>query len=584
MFFTATVASITGAVPTGTVTFSIDGQAQAPVTLAVVDGQDEASLPAISDLGIGDHTITAAYNGDDTFGFSTANPLTQSVTAATAVATITVLASSVNPSNPGQSVVFTAAVTPITGEGMPTGTVTFSIDGQAQTPITLTVVDGQDEASLPPISDLAIGDHTITAVYNGDDTFAMSTATPLIQSVAAVGTTTVLVSSANPSNPGQSVTFTATVAPITGEGTPTGTVTFSIDGQAQALVTLGLVDGQDLAVLAPISNLSAGDHTITATYSGDDTFAVSTATPVIQSVAALATATTLSSSANPSAFGQSVTFTATVAPTAGTSTPTGTVTFSIDGDTQAPVTLMIVDGQDQASLPPNAVLSGGSHTVTAVYNGDNAFAASTATPLIQVVSPIATTTQLTTSLNPSLFNQSVTFKATVTPVSSTIPPAGSVTFLDGPNVIDTESLDSSGAASFTTSTLALGLNTITAVYTGNSDFDSSTSPAVNQTVQVDTTTTLAMSPNPANGNQSVTLTASVAPTAGAGTATGEVEFIEAASIIGTGPLLNGVATFVAASFSIGADTITRNTGATGRSSRARPCRQSRQRSCRRRRA
>ncbi len=348
--------------------------------------------------------------------------------------------------------------------------------------------------------------------------------------------------------------MTATVASTTGEGTPTGTVTFLIDGQAQAPVTLALVDGQGQAILPPISDLLAGDHTITADYSGDDTFAVSTASPLIQTVTALVTTTTLSSSVNPSTFGQSVTFTATVAPTAGAGVPTGTVTFSIDGDAQAPVTLMMVDGQDQASLPPSTELSGGSQIITAVYNGDGTFAASMATPLTQVVSAIATTTQLTTSLNPSLFSQSITFMATVTPGSGAIPPAGMVNFFDGTTPIGSGSLDVNDQAIFTDPSLAAGAHTITASYGGNGSFTPSDAALLQTVSPVPTSTSLVTAPNASGAGQAVTLTATVS---GVATPGGSVRFDDGTTVLGTAALdSHGVASLVINSLTPGTHSLT----------------------------
>jgi hypothetical protein len=102
------------------------------------------------------------------------------------LATSTQLVSSFNPAQAGQTVTFTAIVTPAAGSsaGTPTGTVTFSIDGVAQTPVMLVVSGGHDEATFSTAS-LSIGTHTISAVYNGDSTFAPSTAPALPQIVNA---------------------------------------------------------------------------------------------------------------------------------------------------------------------------------------------------------------------------------------------------------------------------------------------------------------------------------------------------------------------------------------------------------------
>ena len=139
-----------------------------------------------------------------------------------------------------------------------------------------------------------------------------------------VSTTTALGSSANPSFYGNSVTFTATVSP----STATGTVQF-LDG-ATVLGTAAVAGGS--AVLA-VSALTTGAHSITAVYSGDAADNGSTSAALAQTVNPMATGLVLVSSANPSAYAQSVAFTATVTVgLAPSSSPTGTVQF-LDGTT-----------------------------------------------------------------------------------------------------------------------------------------------------------------------------------------------------------------------------------------------------------
>ncbi|MHB8506347.1 MAG: Ig-like domain-containing protein, partial [Acidimicrobiales bacterium] len=102
------------------------------------------------------------------------------------------------------------------------------------------------------------------------------------QAPSLAATTTSVRSSSNPSAPGQPVTFTATVAPQSVTGTPSGTVTF-YDGTT-ALGT-GVLDGAnpDRATLST-SSLSTGTHSITASYGGDSTYAGSTSKPLSQVV------------------------------------------------------------------------------------------------------------------------------------------------------------------------------------------------------------------------------------------------------------------------------------------------------------
>jgi hypothetical protein len=234
----------------------------------------------------------------------------------------------------------------------------------------------------------------------GDSNFASSaTPSPLVQTVNKRPTTTTVVSSANPNNIGQSVTFTAIVS---GGLTPTGTVTFSVDGVAGAPVNL--VNGQ---ASFTTSTLTVGTHKIAATYSGDANFTTSTTpTPLLQNVNTIATTTTVISSVNPSTPNQTVTFTATVAGGGGGLTPTGTVTFSVDGVARPTVNLT-----NASASFPTATLTLGTHKIVAIYNGDTNFGGSTSAELVQNVQP--TTTTLTSSANPSTPGQSVTFTATV---------------------------------------------------------------------------------------------------------------------------------------------------------------------------
>ena len=116
-----------------------------------------------------------------------------------------------------------------------------------------------------------------------------------------------MTTSANPSVYGQSVTFTATVrrgGP--GSGKPTGTVTF-YDGTT----TLGTAKLSGGAGKLTIKTLAIGTHSITAVYGGDGNFTTSTSTALNQTVNQDATTTTISSSVDPSVYGQAVTFTAT---------------------------------------------------------------------------------------------------------------------------------------------------------------------------------------------------------------------------------------------------------------------------------
>ncbi len=97
----------------------------------------------------------------------------------------------------------------------------------------------------------------------------------------------------------------------------------------------------------------------------------------------------------------------------------------------------------------------------------------------------ATATALTSSANPSNFGQAVTFTATVTaqPGFDKGTPTGMVSFLDGATNIGNSPLNGSGVATLTTSTLPVGTNSITATYSGDTNFSPSASPGLQQLVQ-----------------------------------------------------------------------------------------------------
>ena len=153
----------------------------------------------------------------------------------------------------------------------------------------------------------------------------------------------------------------------------------------------------------------------------------------------------------------------------------------------------------------------GSQTITASYAGDTNFDGSRGTSVsVQVLT--ATNTTLTSSANPAVTGQYVTFTAAVAPAPGSGTPTGTVNFYDNGNLLGPVTLNSSGVATFPTATLAQG-DQITAVYQGDSNFATSTSNAITETVSPagDATSVpcWTASPNPAAVGQSVTFTATV---------------------------------------------------------------------------
>jgi hypothetical protein len=191
---------------------------------------------------------------------------------------------------------------------------------------------------------------------------------------------------------------------------------------------------------------------------------------------AQATSTVVTSQENPSVVGQTVTLIATVTVT-GAFVPGGSVQF-FDGATLLGSSFV---GAGSAIFTVSS-LTIGAHSITAVYGGDtNGNLASTSPVLIQtVINQTATSTSITSLLNPSASGQSVTFTATVTGAS----PTGMVQFKDGASNLGSAVTLAGGVASFTTSSLTTGGHSITAVYNGDSNNATSTSAVLTQTVNI----------------------------------------------------------------------------------------------------
>jgi hypothetical protein len=389
---------------------------------------------------------------------------TKSVSFTIKGATSTTVASSKNPSILGSAVTFTATVSATVGTA--TGLVTFK-DG-ATTLGTGTLIAGKATFTT---SGLSLGSHSITAIYAGGTNFFGSTSAALTQHVLAA-TSTSVAASVNPSVFGQTVIFTATVTSAT-PGTITGTVTFK---NGAIVLGSGVVSGGKATFST--SALIIGIHSITGIYSGDATYATSTSPALSHTVNKAASKTTMTSSVDPSVFGQAVQFTATVTAVApGAGTPTGTVTFKNGLVVVGSGTL--VSGKATFST---SALTVGAHSITATYNGGIDFNTSLSSPVTQTVNKAATKTTLTSSANPSILGHAVTFTATVVAVApGSGAPTGSVTLKDGATVLGTGTLIS-GKATFTTSLLAHGSHSMTAVYLGSANDVGSTSAVLTQTV------------------------------------------------------------------------------------------------------
>jgi hypothetical protein len=529
---TAVVHPQSGTSATGSITFL-----DRTTTLGSATLSGNTAQFSISTLSAGTHYISAQYSGDANTASSTS---AQTLVTVAPPPTTTLLTSSVNPSGFNQPVTFTATLQ-LTSSGTPTGTVTF-FDGSTSIG---TGAVSNNSAQLT-ISGLSLGAHSITAAYGGDANFSGSTSSALSQVVTSAPTTTTVTSNSNPSTFGFNVTFTVNVTPQFG-GTPNGLVTLFDGSTSLGNVSLTNQNGQNFALFT-LSALTAGSHSITATYSGNSFFSVSTSAALTQIVNLPATSTVLASNVNPAAYGQTLSLVATVQPP-GNGNATGTVTF-FDGSTSLG-TVAVSNNLAQLSVP---TLSVGSHSLTAQYSGDSKFAASTSALVIETVNVSLTTTTVSPNINPSLFAQSVIVTAIVQG-SAGGSPTGTVTFFDGATSLGSSSV-SANIAQLSLSSLSIGAHSLTAKYAGDANFSASTSTVVTETInQAYTSTTVSTNLTPASFGQTVVFTAAVQPAFG-GAPTGTVTFLDGAVALGSSNVSAGSAQLALSNLSIGSHSIT----------------------------
>ena len=421
----------------------------------------------------------------------------------TAAPTTTAVDSDIHPSTFGQSVKFTATITPQTGS-LDGGTVQF-YDGSDTLGSPQTVDTSTDTGTLD-VSSLDVATHTITAVYSGNDDFDTSTSPDFTQEVDKAPTTTAVDSDTHPSTFGQSVKFTATITPQTG-ALDGGTVQF-YDG-SDTLGSPQTVDTSTDTATLDVSSLDVATHTITAVYSGNDDFDTSTSPDFTQEVDKAPTTTTVDSDTNPSAYAQSVKFTATI-DSADATPGGGTVQFYDGAD---PLGSPQSVGADGKASYTTAALSASSHQITASYSGNGSFEGGNSAALTQTVGKAATTTTVG-SLDPVAYGQNVELRATVSSQDA-VPDGGTVQFYNGSDALGgPRPVGADGKAAYTTTTpLEVGDHSITAAYSGDGRFltsDSHATPVVQRITRDASSVTVDGDGSPSTVSGTVTFTATVA--------------------------------------------------------------------------
>jgi hypothetical protein len=381
------------------------------------------------------------------------------------------LSVSPNPAQYSQPLTLSLTLSVASGP-VPTGSVSFGIDGAFL--ISTALVSGK--ASHAYSAALNTGSHTVTATYNGDDTYASENFTTLLTVQSPVyPTSTVLVASPTTVYTSQTVRLTATVT-ANSAAVPQGNVTF-LDGTT----TLGV---QQIYSNSPIeldtNLLSAGTHSLTAVYQGwQDPFneqaiyQPSTSSPVQVIVNAAGTATSLTPSATSATAGTLITFSASVTSSSGV--PFGGVTF-YDGSTALGSSSLEADGSCSFTT---ASLATGTHTITATFNANATFAASTsASSTITINAAASNLVPTAVAVVAGANSNQFVLQAFVASRSGSV--AGQVNFLDGGSILGTAVVDDSGMALLALSALSPGVHSFFADFSGNLRFAPSVSPVLTE--------------------------------------------------------------------------------------------------------
>jgi hypothetical protein len=408
------------------------------------------------------------------------------------VTTTTINADNPDPSTPGQAVAVNVSVS---GSGTtPTGTV--AITG-ADTNCTITLVSGSGSCNVVFNT---TGAKTLTAAYSGDANYASSSDTEshTVSTGTAVTTTTITADTPDPSTPGQAVAVSVTVS---GAGiAPTGTVAIT-GADTNCNITLAGGSGSCSVVFTTV-----GAKTLTATYSGNVNYSGSSGTTSHTVSQASTTTTITADTPDPSAPFQSVAVSVTVSG-AGVA-PTGTVTIT-GADTSCTITLS--GGSGSCNVVFNTT---GAKTLTATYGGDVNYTASSGTAS-HTVNNASTTTITTINPEPSTPGQSVTVNVTVNGAGDT--PTGTVA-ITGADINCTITLGAGGSGSCATVKFnTAGAKILTATYSGDANYASSSGTANHTVIKGSTTTTITtINPEPSNLNDTVTVVVTVISISGSG--------------------------------------------------------------------
>ncbi len=458
--------SFNGPAPQNSLNFKVDNGNvySSTCTLAAQVLSCTVASYATAGLSVGPHTISAGLN--DANYSSASNTATLTVTAVTPVISV----ATVSTTYGAPSATLSASIA-YTGPTVPSGVVSFKVDGGASVTATCTGTSSPRSCSASyPTAALTTAGHTVTVSIAADAnyTIASNTGTLTITPV----TPAVQVTPASTTYGTATTALSANVIYL-GQAAPTGAVSFKVDnGTPMTAICSGVASPLSCSATYSTAALSAGPHTITVAsaadtnYSATSTGGTLTVNPATPNVTVAAVSTTYGATAT--------TLSATIAYAAPVA-PTGGVLFKVDSGAS------VVGSCSGASSPlvcsasyPTAALTTGPHTITVSVTSDTNYLAASNTSALTVNKQ---GTMTTLGANPTSITplQSTTLTANVS-AATTGAPTGTVTFYDNGAPLGSPVAVSGGLAQLTTPLLS-GAHTLTATYSGDTNYTGSTATA-----------------------------------------------------------------------------------------------------------
>ena len=420
----------------------------------------------------------------------------------------------------GAAIALNGSVTGSTGNSSPSGAVSIKTDRYGDSTQTMTLANGGTFAET--VSDLPGGQYNLYAYYAGDATFAASTSNVVALNVTPENSVTTVTASGlqnGTATYGAPLQLTVSAAGASGQGIATGTVTVQ-DG-ANVVGTYSLGTNGSTSIPTGGGNgysFAPGTHSLTAAYSGDNSFNGSTSAAVAFTIGKGTPFVVVGVNTSTAATGQTLGAHAVVSGQ-GTAPATGNIQFTLDGTPfGAPVALQtkgFFGTQSQAFILITN-LTQGTHTIGASYDGSmdpNYTSVASGDPKNELTQTITvganggtkTTTSLSLMTTPANLGSTGAFMVTVSPASAT----GTVTLWDVTGPRSAAASIGQGTATIQFAWTQAGSTSVYAMYSGDATNAASTSAAVSFTVQKGTPQVQLVAPANASANQQVSLNASV---------------------------------------------------------------------------